>query len=48
MGVKVNIILKQYLKTCSNDALYKLFDDVIAEMNRRKEQEKKEEQTWQK
>lgn len=40
----MNKTLKQYIKTCSKDALYNLFDDVVEEMNRQKEKEEKDEQ----
>ena len=32
--------ISAYIRQCDNDALYELFEYIVAEMNRRKEKEK--------
>jgi|GEM_PF-4168131 len=36
----VNQTLSQYISSCNDDELYRLFEVIIAEMNKRKEQAK--------
>lgn len=36
----MNKTISGYIKTCNDDELYKLFDLIIEEMNKRKEKEK--------
>jgi len=38
----VEEMFKAYLKFCDDDYLYQIFEIVIAEMNKRKEKEQKE------
>jgi len=37
-----NKTLSQYIKSCNDDELYNIFDLVVAEMNKRKAEEKGE------
>lgn len=36
----MNKTISGYIKTCNDDELYRLFDLIIEEMNKRKEKEK--------
>lgn len=42
----MNKTISGYIKTCNDDELYRLFELIIEEMNKRKEKERKE-QAWQ-
>lgn len=35
----MNKTISDYIRTCDDDALYKLFDKIVEEMNKRKEKE---------
>lgn len=39
----MNKPITDYIKTCSNDTLHKLFEQIINEMNKRKASESKKE-----
>ena len=40
----VNQTLSEYIKSCNDDELYRLFEVIIAEMNKRKIKEREKEQ----
>lgn len=40
-GSKMYKTISSYIQQCDNDALYELFEYVVAEMNRRKEKNEK-------
>ena len=46
LGAGMNKTISGYIKTCNDNELYRLFDLIIEEMNKRKEKERKE-QAWQ-
>lgn len=38
----INQTLSQYISSCNDDELYRLFEAVISEMNKRKQQQKED------